>query len=313
MAYEFGYNSDGGKVWTREHITGQHTLEFRFITCGTGCAGSPLSLYLRERVGGSVLAWNRAEEYVNTPTVLVYDFVLYTGRSGDIAHYDGNMVMPQYRDSSGMLVGGYALPDCARKRDRGAGCVPYGTGCPSVSISGSSDLPYLNSNGIGGFPQFGLTTNYYVVQGLIAGIIGIILPIILAAAKLCLIGIAIDTAVEIITWLLCVAAAVVVGNCVPCTCGSFPLPDKCDLITSCVAGIVGGGIGGPLLRRIPIVRKWLEKISDELLGGISGGVAGGLCKGLEGSENCPHPKPSPRPRGGGGLGGGGFYKPYPAY
>ncbi len=145
VAYEYGYNSDGGKVWTREHITGQHTLEFRFITCGTGCAGSPLSLYLRERVGGSILAWNRAEEYVNTPTVLVYDFVLYTGSSGDMVHYDGNIVMPQYRDSSGMLVGGYALPDCARKRDRGAGCVPY----PSLRSREAPDqfMPPENETG----------------------------------------------------------------------------------------------------------------------------------------------------------------------
>lgn len=191
-----------------------------------------------------------------------------------------------------------------------------GLGCSSGSVSGS-DLPYLNSNGVGGFPQFGITTNYYVVQGLIAGIIGIIWPIFLAALKLCLIGIASDAAVEIIRWLFCVVSAAIAGNCIACNCGGFPLPDKCDLITSCIAGMIGGGIGGPILRRIPIVRKWLEKISDELLGAISGGISGGICKGLEKPRNCPHPKPSPSPRGGGGGGSGGrgfgYYTPLPAY
>jgi len=124
-AYEYGYNSDGGTVWTREYITNQHFSEFRFVACGTGCAGSPLSLYLREQVGGNALNWNRVEEYVNAPTVLIYDFVLYEGTSGNIIHYDGTMVFSQYKDSFGIDVGGYALPVCATKRDRGAGCVPY--------------------------------------------------------------------------------------------------------------------------------------------------------------------------------------------
>ncbi len=303
VAYEYGYNSDGGKVWTREYFMNQLILEFRFITCGTGCAGTPLSLYMRTHggeMGGSASAWSRAEEYVNTPTVLMYDFVLYPGSSGDIVHYDGNMIMPQYRDSSGILVGGYALPNCALKRDREAGCVPYGTGCPSVSTS-VSDLPYLNSNGVGGFPQNGFTTNHYVP------LFFILPPLLIAALRGCLAGAATDTLLNIAKWLGCAIGSIITGKPVTASCGSFPIPGLCDVVASCLTGALTGGILEKILPR-------LKDIIRDIIAGLVGNFGGGFCQGVTAPCSTPSPAPAPKPPKPPSppSGGGGVWRPLPA-
>ena len=62
VAYEYGYNSDGARVWKRDVLNGQ---EYRYV-CRIGCGGVPMRLYNRPMSGGS---WNTLEEYVETPTV----------------------------------------------------------------------------------------------------------------------------------------------------------------------------------------------------------------------------------------------------
>jgi hypothetical protein len=62
LAYEYGYNSDGVRVWKRDVLAGQ---EYRYV-CRIGCGGVPMRVYNRAMSGGS---WNTLEEYVETPTV----------------------------------------------------------------------------------------------------------------------------------------------------------------------------------------------------------------------------------------------------
>ncbi len=43
VAYEYGYNSDGGKVWKRDYLNPQ---EYRYL-CRIGCGGTPMRVYNR--------------------------------------------------------------------------------------------------------------------------------------------------------------------------------------------------------------------------------------------------------------------------
>jgi len=42
-AYEYGYNSDSGKVWKKDHLNQQ---EYRYL-CRIGCGGTPMQMYNR--------------------------------------------------------------------------------------------------------------------------------------------------------------------------------------------------------------------------------------------------------------------------
>jgi hypothetical protein len=65
LAYEYGYNSDGVRVWKRDVLAGQ---EYRYI-CRIGCGGVPMRVYNRAMGGGS---WNTLEEYLDAPTQVWY-------------------------------------------------------------------------------------------------------------------------------------------------------------------------------------------------------------------------------------------------
>jgi hypothetical protein len=41
VAYEYGYNSDGARVWKRDVLNEQ---EYRYV-CRVGCGGVPMRLY----------------------------------------------------------------------------------------------------------------------------------------------------------------------------------------------------------------------------------------------------------------------------
>ena len=56
VAYEYGYNSDGARVWKR-------------YVCRIGCGGVPMRVYNRAMSGGR---WNTLEEYMDAPTVRWY-------------------------------------------------------------------------------------------------------------------------------------------------------------------------------------------------------------------------------------------------
>jgi hypothetical protein len=63
--HEYGYNSDGVRVWKRDGLNGQ---ECRYV-CRMGCGGVPMRVYNRAMSGGS---WNTLEEYLDAPTVRWY-------------------------------------------------------------------------------------------------------------------------------------------------------------------------------------------------------------------------------------------------
>ncbi len=51
VAYEYGYNSDGVRVWKRDGLAGQ---EYRYV-CGIGCDGVPMRVYSRLTTGNEWL------------------------------------------------------------------------------------------------------------------------------------------------------------------------------------------------------------------------------------------------------------------
>ena len=57
LAYEYGYNSDGARVWKRDVRNGQ---EYRYV-CRIGCGGVPMQVYYRAM---GELCWNMHEHYL---------------------------------------------------------------------------------------------------------------------------------------------------------------------------------------------------------------------------------------------------------
>jgi len=308
VAYEYGYNSDSAKVFERRYYTTQHWREMRFIGCGSGCAGSTLSLYTREHNEGRDLAWRRAEEYVSVPTGTLYrvpqsaeeqpfTFALISSTSGYMVHYpNGQTVAPHYTDSGGTQVGGFTLPVCAEKRDWEAGCVPSGT-CDNSSLVPYGGDPKPAMNGVAGIPQFGVTSDFYMVLGVSAGIKEIISAILKAMLRGCAIGIAGDMIKKFFEWVSCLATAIFAGRD-PSGCPA-PFPTACEALMSCLAGAITGG-GSAL-------NKQLNEFAKKLISAIAGGTLSGICKGLAAppASACPSPSPSPMPRTptpGGGVG-----------
>ena len=109
VAYEYGYNSDGVRVWKRDYLAGQ---EYRYI-CRTGCGGVPMRVYSRAMSGGS---WASVEDYLGTPTVIGY-----TRSEGTFGHYvwlSGHWLgdwtagggWAYYQDQFGVEVGTMYIP-----------------------------------------------------------------------------------------------------------------------------------------------------------------------------------------------------------
>jgi hypothetical protein len=66
VAHEYGYNSDGARVWKRDVLNGQ---EYRYV-CRIGCGGVPMRLYNRVMSGGS---WASVEDYLPAGNALGYN------------------------------------------------------------------------------------------------------------------------------------------------------------------------------------------------------------------------------------------------
>jgi len=106
LAYAYGYNSDGVRVWKQDVLAGQ---EYRYV-CRIGCGGVPMRVYNRAMGEQS---WNTLEEYVETPTVRWYgtsaacgqDYEWLSGHwlSGCAPPPEGTML---YQDAFGLRVGG---------------------------------------------------------------------------------------------------------------------------------------------------------------------------------------------------------------
>ena len=102
VAYEYGYNSDGARVWKRDVRNGQ---EYRYI-CGTGCA-AVLKVFEKNAEGTCVLF----EDYLSTLKSVVYNrnsdsFVELRLMSGHLlfpTHSSGSWLMI-YKDRFGVEV-----------------------------------------------------------------------------------------------------------------------------------------------------------------------------------------------------------------
>ncbi len=106
MAYEYGYNSDGGKVWKKDHLNPQ---EYRYL-CRIGCGGTPMRVYNRAM---GATTWTTLEEYMDAPTVVWYGVgtessSAYPWLAGhwlsDPASPDAGQML--YQDAFGLWVGG---------------------------------------------------------------------------------------------------------------------------------------------------------------------------------------------------------------
>jgi hypothetical protein len=66
LAYEYGYNSDGARVWKRDVLNEQ---EYRYV-CRIGCGGVPMRVYNRPKSGGR---WASVEDYLPAGNALGYN------------------------------------------------------------------------------------------------------------------------------------------------------------------------------------------------------------------------------------------------
>jgi hypothetical protein len=160
--------------------------------------------------------------------------------------------------------------------------------------SGHSDIPYLNLYGVGGVPQYGLTTNAYHLPMFLPGLIGYLI-------RACLQGIGGSALGNLVEWITCVIGALIRGYPLKGAvdaCGGLPV-NGCELLAGCIGGILGGPLG-----------KWiprLKNIAEELVGWITSGLSRGLTLPPPPIvSRCPTPRPVPSPRqppagGGGGL------------
>jgi len=80
LAYAYGYNSDGVRVWKRDVLAGQ---EYRYI-CRIGCGGVPMRVYNRA-MGSS--SWVSVEDYLPAGNALGYD------QNWQYRHTSGELLM----------------------------------------------------------------------------------------------------------------------------------------------------------------------------------------------------------------------------
>ncbi len=105
LAYAYGYNSDGVRVWKQDVVSQQ---EYRSV-CRIGCGGIPMRVYSRAMDGTS---WNTLEEYMETPTVRWYGTSAACGQDYDwlAGHWLSGCASPPegtmlYQDAFGIRVG----------------------------------------------------------------------------------------------------------------------------------------------------------------------------------------------------------------
>ena len=133
VAYEYGYNSDGARVWKREFLP-TLLIEYRWI-CGTACKGLSMSLYKQEAAADYTTGWFRSESYLITPTSVLYnDFIDVSNLSGHLILHTTSDIIHQYlTDLYGIQTHDNALPLCILKRDQDTGCIPYYIGEEDIS------------------------------------------------------------------------------------------------------------------------------------------------------------------------------------
>lgn len=101
LAYEYGYNGDGVRVWKRDVLYEQ---EYRYV-CRIGCGGVPMRVYNRT-TGGT--RWASVEDYLPAGHALGYDWNWRFGHSGGELLMMGQTGEPSGYypiDSNGLNVG----------------------------------------------------------------------------------------------------------------------------------------------------------------------------------------------------------------
>ncbi|GBC93016.1 hypothetical protein HRbin15_01499 [bacterium HR15] len=259
-----------------------------------------MRVYSRAMEGTS---WSSVEDYLSAGNALGYN------QNWQYRHTGGELLM---MGAAGELSGYYpsdaawlhtqSVPQvcaCLVQPQTVAACAPLeicGATCEITLAgnSGHSDILYLNLNGVGGLPQYGLTTNAHYLPLLLPGLIGYLV-------RACLQGIGGSALGNLVEWITCVIGALIRGyplrEAVD-ACGGLPV-NGCELLAGCIGGILGGPLG-----------KWIPKLKD-IAEELVGWVTSGLCRGLTlppppRPNPCPEPRPSPLPRqpapGGGGSG-----------
>ncbi len=110
VAYEYGYNSDGVRVWKRDGLARQ---EYRYV-CRIGCGGVPMRVY--SRAMESTATWQSREDYLETPTVIGYQnsmgsFGHYVWVAGHwLADWGAGGGWASYQDQFGVAVGDLYFP-----------------------------------------------------------------------------------------------------------------------------------------------------------------------------------------------------------
>jgi hypothetical protein len=146
LAYEYGYNSDGVRVWKRDGLAGQ---EYRYI-CRIGCGGVPMRVYNRA-MGGS--SWVSVEDYLPAGNALGYNEnwqyrhsggeLLMMGATGEPSGYYPSDAVGFHTQSvptaCACLVEPQAQAVCAPLENCGATC-----DIALLGSSGNPDMPYLN-------------------------------------------------------------------------------------------------------------------------------------------------------------------------
>ncbi|CUU09929.1 YD repeat-containing protein [Armatimonadetes bacterium GBS] len=108
--YEYGYNSDGVRVWKRDVLAGQ---EYRYV-CRIGCGGVPMRGY--SRTMEATATWQSREDYLETPTVIGYQnsmgsFGHYVWVAGHwLADWGAGGGWASYQDQFGVGVGDLYFP-----------------------------------------------------------------------------------------------------------------------------------------------------------------------------------------------------------
>ena len=247
-----------------------------------------MRVYNRPMNGGS---WTSVEDYLDTDSALGYGYnwryrhtggeLLMMGATGEPSGYYPSDAVGFHTQSvptsCECLVVPQALAVCAPLENCGATC-----GIAPLGGAGNPDMPYLNLNGVGGLPQYGLRSDEHHHPHFL------ILPIIVAALRGCLAGVAMDALFDIARWLGCAIAAIVLGKPVIGSCGSFPVPGLCDLVASCLTGALTGGI---LQKLFPNIKDVIR----DLIAGLAGSFGGGVCDAIRAPTPCPPPSSTPKP------------------
>jgi len=137
VAYEYGYNSDGARVWKRDVLNWQ---EYRYV-CRIGCGGVPMRVYNRA-MGGS--SWVSVEDYLPAGNALGYN------ENWQYRHSGGELLMMTASgepsgyypmDSNGLAVQNTPVACLCVAVARTSVCSPLGYGACAGGECG--DIPPL--------------------------------------------------------------------------------------------------------------------------------------------------------------------------